>query len=211
MPIKQPVVLSRADFDQAVVSLRLNVSEIAKVVGIPRTYLSEFRNGDRKLRPEHQAKLRDFFEEKGVEFEDEPGDGDRGPRAPQPGTESPHPRVAVTEVLYLPIRVEIDEDRVRDVFTEIGRNDKRIAELSNRKVKRDGGEIAAGSQDEVRELFALLAANYVFVRYLTGTDSPLEKAPKKSTLQEVLLDTILESVERAGVRREESEEARAET
>ena len=210
MAIKQPEVLSRADFDQAVISLRLNVSEIAKVVGIPRTYLSEFRNGDRRLRPEHQAKLRDFFEEKGVEFEDEPGDGERDPRAPQPGAESPHPRVAVTEVLYLPIRVEIDEDRVRDVFTEIGRNDKRIAELSNRKVKRDGGEIAAGSQDEVRELFALLAANYVFVRYLTGTDSPLEKAPKKSTLHEVLLDTILESVERAGVRREEAEEARAE-
>jgi len=52
MPVTQTEVLSRADFDEAVVKLRANVSEIAKETGIPRTYLSEFRHGDRKLRPE---------------------------------------------------------------------------------------------------------------------------------------------------------------
>lgn len=68
MAIKQTETLSRADFDEAMVRQRLNVSEVARDTGIPRTYLSEFRNGDRKLRPEMLAKLRDYFESKGVEF-----------------------------------------------------------------------------------------------------------------------------------------------
>lgn len=206
MPIKRNT-FTKADFEDALSHLGLSVSECAKESGVPRAYLSDLKNRGVPLRRDYDDKLRGFFEEKGVEFEAAPEDDNRGSGALQARAESPHPRVAVTEVIYLPVRAEIAEDRVRDVFAEIGRNDKRIAELSGRKVKRDGGEIAAGSQDEVRELFALLAANYVFVRYLTGTDNPLEKAPAKSTLHEVLLDTIGESVERAGVTREESEEA----
>lgn len=61
MALKETESLSRADFDAAVVRLRLNVSEIAKEVGIPRTYLSEFRNGDRKLRPENLARSSRLF------------------------------------------------------------------------------------------------------------------------------------------------------
>ena len=76
MAIKQPKILSRQDFDQAIIRLRLSVSEVAKETNVPRAYLTEFRNGDRQLRPEHLAKLRDYFESKGVEFEDEPAQSD---------------------------------------------------------------------------------------------------------------------------------------
>src|SRR5882672_6584719 len=100
MAIKKTEVLSRADFDEAVVKLRLNVSEVAKETGVPRTYLSEFRNGDRKLRPEHQAKLRDYFEDKGIEFDDDDTDDDG-----DDASASPHPRVKTTSAprCYFPI------------------------------------------------------------------------------------------------------------
>src|SRR5262245_22133867 len=115
MPIKQSEVLSRADFDEAVVRLRLNISEISKATGIPRTYLSEFRNGDRRLRPEHLGKLRDFFEERGVKFDSTP-DPDAAPKlssllageAPDREAEaaqSPHPRLRAVERVrcYFPV------------------------------------------------------------------------------------------------------------
>ncbi len=72
MAIKQPNILTRQEFDQAMVHLRLNVSEVSRETSIPRTYISEFRNGDRQLRPENLAKLRDYFEGKGLEFDNEP-------------------------------------------------------------------------------------------------------------------------------------------
>jgi transcriptional regulator with XRE-family HTH domain len=202
MPIKQPEVLSRADFDEAVVKLRLNVSEIAKETGIPRTYLSEYRNGDRKLRPEHQGKLRDYFESKGVEFSDEPANRDH----PEVDAPVPHEGLAVGTVCYFPIRGDLTPTRVREVMSEIERNDTRARELLSNKVKRkttfllnepDGFEKV--TEEEIRELFALFSANYVWFRYLTGVNNPLASRPEKNTLQEVLLETLQESVSRAGL------------
>lgn len=201
MAIKQHETLSRADFDQALVLKRLNVSEVAKETGIPRTYLSEFRNGDRKLRPEHQAKLRDYFEAKGVEFDADPGPESRDDDAPQ----SPHPRLALATLCHFPVRGEIAPEAMRTVLDEIERNDKRIAELLTREAKRvtdfwgkpKGFDDQTG--DDIRELFALLGANYVLVRYLTGIKNPLEQAPAGDTLQSVLVETLRETIERAGL------------
>lgn len=208
MAIKQPETLSRADFDQAVVRLRLNVSELAKETGVPRTYLSEFRNGDRQLRPEHQAKLRDYFEGKGVEFES-PKD-DNQPPAVDP--KAPHPRLAVGTVCFFPIRPDLDDARVHSVMQEIDRNDKLIAELLDKKATRAAafvgkGEYSDETQSAGRELFALCAANYMLVRYLTGTDSPLAQPAKQNSLGAVLLETMREGVERAGIEIPTSPEA----
>lgn len=200
MPIKQPETLSRADFDQAVVRLRLNVSELAKETGIPRTYLSEFRNGDRQLRPEHQAKLRDYFEGKGVEFEGSKGEG----QPPAADPKAPHPRLAVGAVCFFPVRADLDDARVRTVMQEIDRNDKRIAELLDKKATRAAafggkGEYSDETQAAGRELFALCSANYMLVRYLTGTDNPLARPTKQNSLGAILLETMREGVERAGI------------
>lgn len=200
MSVRQTDILSRADFDEAVVTLRLNVSDVAKETSIPRTYLSEFRNGDRKLRPEHQAKLKDFFESKGIEFDsdddDEPGD-------PVVTPSSPHPRLEVATVCHFPVRREIAAETVRAVLDEIERNDNRIAELLALKAERHGtliGEEFAGqTEEDIRELFALLGANYVFIRYLTGIKNPLEQTTGGDTLQGVLTEVLRESIERAGL------------
>ena len=200
MPIKQTENLSRADFDQAVVHLRLNVSELAKETGIPRTYLSEFRNGDRQLRPEHQAKLRDYFEGKGVEFESPKGEG----QPPAADPKAPHPRLAVGTVCFFPIRPDLDDARVHSVMQEIDRNDKRIAELFAMEATRTAAFIGDGdysdeTQGAGRELFALCSANYMLVRYLTGTDNPLAQPIEQKSLGAILLETMREGVERAGI------------
>lgn len=200
MPVKQPEILSRADFDAAVVMLRLNVSDVAKETNIPRTYLSEFRNGDRKLRPEHQAKLKDFFEGKGVEFD---SDDDDESGAPVVTPSSPHPRLGVATVCHFPVRQDIAAENVRAVIDEIDRNDDRIAELLAHKAERQNtllGEGFAGqTEDDIRELFALLGANYVLIRYLTGLSNPLEQTTGIDTLQSVLTEALRESIERAGL------------
>ncbi len=206
MPIKQPETLSRADFDEAVVRLRLNVSEIGKEVGIPRTYLSEFRNGDRTLRPEMLVKLRDYFESKGIEFEEEPAadpedDADK----------SPHPRLTVGTVCHFPVRGDLAPELVRATVTEIDRNDSRAAEILARKVKRDlvsdEKSFSKETEGDIRELFALFGANWTLLRYLTGIKNPLAAPTEKDTINQVLLDTVRESVERAGIATQnESEE-----
>ena len=202
MPVTQTEVLSRADFDEAVVKLRANVSEIAKEAGVPRTYLSEFRNGDRKLRPEHQAKLREYFESKGIEFEDEPA---ADPKPEDNTPESPPPRLTVGTVCHFPVRGDLTPERVRDTVNEIDRNDARAAEILARKVKRISGFFGdeKGYSEEtdvdIRELFALFGANWTLLRYLTGIKNPLAAPAEKDTINQVLLDAVRESLERAGI------------
>lgn len=202
MALKETESLSRADFDAAVVRLRLNVSEIAKEVGIPRTYLSEFRNGDRKLRPENLAKLRDYFESKGIEFDSNP-DPD-APPAPPAGP--PHDSLAVSSVCHFPVRLDLDRAAVRDILKEVDRNDARIGELFAKKASRIAGEsgedpqgFEAETDSDLRELFALLGANYVFFRYLTGVKNPLDASGGADSLHGVVIDTIRESLARAGI------------
>jgi hypothetical protein len=204
MPIKQRSVITKSDFEDALDYLGVSVSDVSKGSGVPRAYLSDLKNRGVPLRREYAEKLVEYLKGQGVEFDDDDAENADGAEPQRP--ESPHPRVAMTEVLYLPIRPEVVADQVRKVFEEIARNDARVSELYVRKVKRDsGGEIAGRSQDEVRELFALLAWNYVLVRHLTVADSPLEKAPEEGTLHDLMLGTFAEGVERAGVERKEAE------
>lgn len=203
MPIKEPETLSRADFDQAVVRLRLNVSTIAKELSIPRSYLSEFRNGDRTLRPETLAKLRDYFESKGIVFEDEPAADPE-----DDAHESPHPRLTVGTVCHFPVRGELAPELVRATVTEIDRNDARAAEILKRKVTRrlvSDESYSKETDGDIRELFALFGANWTLLRYLTGIKNPLAAPAEQDTINQVLLDTIRESLERAGIESEAAE------
>lgn len=68
MAIKKQPALTKEDFEQAIVTLRLSVSEVSRESGIPRHIVSHFRNYGDGLKPEQAAKLRDYFESLGVEF-----------------------------------------------------------------------------------------------------------------------------------------------
>jgi hypothetical protein len=82
MAIKQQSTLTKEDFEAALVTLRLSVSEVSRESGIPRHVVSHYRNYGDGLKPEQAAKLRDWLESKGVEFTDEQ-------QTPQPTGEQP--------------------------------------------------------------------------------------------------------------------------
>jgi len=175
MPIKQPKILSRADFDQAVVRLRLNVSDIAKATGIPRTYLSEFRNGDRVLRPEHQAKLRDYFEGKGVEFDDASAGGNDDAPADKRAPSSPHPRLraVASPRCYFQVAANVPDEVVVRTMELMDENDARIAALLKQTVERSegffgDGELSDDAKAALQEAGALCAESYVLFRMLRG-------------------------------------------
>lgn len=71
MAIKKQAALTKEDFEAALVTLRLSVSEVSRESGIPRHIVSHFRNYGDGLKPEQAVKLQDFFESKGVVFSDE--------------------------------------------------------------------------------------------------------------------------------------------
>lgn len=71
MAIKKQTALTKEDFEVALVTLRLSVSEVSRESGIPRHIVSHFRNYGDGLKPEQAAKLQDFFESKGLEFSDD--------------------------------------------------------------------------------------------------------------------------------------------
>ena len=205
MAIKVQATLSKEDFNAALVTLRSNVSEVSRDTGIARHLLSHFRNYGDGLKPEQIAKLRDYLEDKDIALEEEGEPTKSTPKAEPAYLRAPHPRVAFAAVCHFPIRAELDPDTVRDVLNEVDRNDERIAELLAIKAKRASGvfgpteEFSDKTQEGIRELFALLGANYVLVRYLTGIGNPLEQTAAGDTLQAVMFGAIRESIERAGL------------
>ena len=85
MAIKQQPIITKADFEAALITLRLSVSEVSRESGIPRHQVSHFRNYGDGLKPEQAAKLRDWLESKGVEFTNEV----KTPATLQPAGEQP--------------------------------------------------------------------------------------------------------------------------
>lgn len=98
MAIKQKRILTKEDFETSVVTLRLSVSEVSRETGIPRHIVSHFRNYGDGMKPEQVAKLRDFFESKGIQFAEET------PAASHPVSEQP----SVLHPLRLPLILSDD-------------------------------------------------------------------------------------------------------
>lgn len=198
MALKQQDILTRADFESSLRhrKVRMSVSEVAKALGIPRAYLSEFRSGERNLKPEFQEKLRAFFEEKGVEFDDAPA-----PQTPNP--DAPHTALAVARICHLPIRA----DRVSEapaILDEMGRNDVRIAELLDKPAIRNSGLFGDGdfseeTVEDLKELFAFTGASYMLFRYLTLDKNPLDQVAGQYTLRSVLIEHLKQSFDAAGL------------
>lgn len=205
MAIKQQGPITRQDFEDALESLRVSVAEVARDTAIPRSYLSELRNHGTPLRRDFAEKLKTYFEGKGIEFDSKGSRGGSDSRdQPSDITKTPHPRLSVGAVCFFPIRADLSDERVRAAMQEIDRDDKRIAELLVIEATREAafvgeGEYSEETQEAGRELFALCAANYMLVRYLTGTDNPLAQPIGQDRLGAILLETMREGIERAGI------------
>lgn len=206
MAIKQTEILSRQDFNEAVVTLRLNVTEVAKELGIPRTYLSEFRNGDRQLRPEQLAKLKDFFESKGVEFADEAEATTPAAQSPSIASHSPRLDAALKVEHFFPLNNNIPDEVIGNAMDIMEENDARLAVLLKTKAEHEkgffgDGELTGETQAALQETFALLASNYVIFRMLRGwrafNQPPADENSK--TVRDMLLETFKQPLIEAGL------------
>lgn len=235
MAIKQQPALTRQDFEAALVTLRLSVSEVSRESGIPRHIVSHFRNYGDGLKPEQAAKLRDYLESKGVEFTDEA----ETPAAPQSTGEQPSNQQplkmpfilsddGLTQRTALVCRhFFVDERITDDQVIEAG---KRIEESFNQAKELMGIELGrewlSGNFDEatvikMRELWGHLARIGLVSLHLQGrvlinqerilaNSFAGDDKPKPITFGDLLSDTYSEIV--AGVNSpEEAEQAETET
>lgn len=171
MAIKQEYALTRAEFDEALVRLRLNVSEVAKETGIPRSYCSEFRNGDRQLRPEQLAKLKDYFESKGLVFETNDSEPEKTPSI-QTVTDLANlegVQQTLLAVRHLAIDQSLSNEEISNILKKVAANDQEAEQLFNEKVERGIlGNWSELTDASLKQVFGLFAANYVLIRHLQG-------------------------------------------
>lgn len=229
MAIKQNHPLTKEDFEQALVTQRLSVSEVSRESGIPRHIVSHFRNYGDGLKPEQAAKLRDYFESLGVEFTDEQS-------LPASSQHPPSPQAfklpfilsddGLTQRTAMVCRhFFIDERLADDQLKEAG---ERIEDSFAHAKKLLGVELASkflsGSYDEatetkLRELWGHLARIGLVSLHLQGrilinqdrllADTLLdENQPEPKTLGDLLFTTYREAV--AGLNTTEQPESEEE-
>lgn len=197
MALKRKVVLTRDELREAIDAHQVSISQIAKATDIPRSYLSEFLSIGRPLKPEQLTAIREYLVSEGVEFEDDPT------LVPRPAPPSLPAGVTIASLWYFPVQPARLAEAAA-VASEMERNDVRIAELLGSAAERDTGLFGDGdftheSQEALRELYALLGANYLLFRYLTLEKNPLESVTGDSTLRSAVVEMLRESFDKAGV------------
>ncbi|MDZ4201456.1 MAG: hypothetical protein U1C96_04820 [Gallionella sp.] len=205
MAIKQQHPLTKEDFEAALVSQRLSISEVSRETGIPRHIVSHFRNYGDGMKPEQLAKLRDYLEDLGVEFTDE----EKTPsRAVAPGINSLNPQLSVGLKVehYFPISNSISDEVVREAMYIMEENDARLVALLQTKLEHKEGFFSDGDlTDETKatlqETFALLASNYITFRMLRGWRAlNVEPATDKpETVRDMVLQTFMQPLIDAGL------------
>lgn len=213
MAIKQNHVITKDDFETALVTQRLSVSEVARETGIPRHIVSHFRNYGDGLKPEQAAKLRDYLEGLGVEFTDEET------------TTAAAPQATTSQPLKLPFILSddgltqrtalvcrhffVDERIPDDQLKEAG---ERIQDSFTQAKELLGVELVngwtSGSYDEateakLRELWGHLARIGLVSLHLQGRvlinqdrllAAPLSENAKPKTVGDLLFNTYRDAV-----------------
>lgn len=217
MAIKKQQHITKQEFEEALVTQRLSVSEVARESGIPRHVVSHFRNYGDGLKPEQAAKLRDWLESRGIVFTE---DKSATPQA-TPGVDSLNPQLGVSLKIehYFPISNNIPDEVIRDAMYIMDENDARLMLLLQAKLERNEGLFGNGDLTEetkasLQETFALLAGNYITFRMLRGWPA-LNVQPtteKPETVRDMILQTFMQPLIDAGliVDSQQTEEASAE-
>lgn len=218
MAIKQQPILTKEDFEAAVVTRRLSVSEVSRETGIPRHIVSHFRNYGDGLKPEQAAKLRDYFVSLGVAFAEE-----ETQTAPQPTGEQPSGQQSlrlpsilsddglVQRTLLACRHFFIDERLTDEQIKEAGKRFKdgydRVKELLDVDLEREwlSGNYDEDTATKLRELWGHLAGVGLLSLHLQGlvlvnqdrilahSFSEGEK-PEPKTFGDLLSDTYSETV-----------------
>lgn len=159
-----PDQLKRASDD-----LNLTVSAIADSTGFSKAYVSEFRSKKRNFTPPEQARLRTYLE---AQYKDA---GQEFPEvADTSSTDLPHTLGSMVQRITRPAILLSD-----DVPKAL--SDKLLSLIDTNRIKVDdilgrefqdggffGGEFAKETEESIRELFAMLALNYIVILMLQG-------------------------------------------
>lgn len=159
--------------------LNLTVAAIADGTGLSKAYISEFRNETRNLSAAQQAQLRAFLEEqctqKGVDFPVDAEDAQAGQRLVE-GLGSLIQRVTQPAIL---LSSDIPKAQVRQICDLIDNNLAKASEILEGEFQPGGflgGEYSADTEQAIRDLFGLLATNYLAILILQGR-SPIYQRP----------------------------------
>ena len=181
MPLKAKNAISKTDVEDALAYMGSNVSAVAKQTNIPRSYLSDLKNRNVRLRREHEDKLRTFLQDQGVELEsDTPTD--------QAKTASPHPAVEVAKVIRRSLTLDdaLDDDVIAAALDAQADRDTRLSTLFAMRVEREvglfdfsgHGDYTNESKRAIGEARSLLAESYMAVGILRGLRGFKAAAPE---------------------------------
>lgn len=209
MAIKTSTILTREDYNEAQVTLGLTYAEVGKETSIPRQYLSEFRNGTRNLLPEHQRKVRSFFEDRGIVFEDG-ADEENEAQQDEPRQavnaqpyEEPEAdplkdcaalRSAKIACLHFSISPALDATEVRKIAREIDANESELEKLLGKKAETGFlSDWSGETESDIQAAISLMAANYVLHAVAQGKSFVYRDTPEgedAQTVRDVLNDTF---------------------
>ncbi len=154
---------------QAAKDLNLTVAAIADGTGLSKAYISEFRNETRNLSPTQQAQLRDYLEAqyaaRGMAF---PEVEDTSDTDLLQGLGGMVKRISRPAIL---LSEDVPSAQAEKLLDLIEGNRLKVQEILAREFETGGffgGEFSEETENAIRELFALLALNYVAILMLQG-------------------------------------------
>ena len=165
-------------------SLGLSLKQISDATSINRSYCSMFENNKMPLAQKYQRALVDYFTSRGVDLD-----------ALVAAAPAPAPSAAqlaqgmLRRCFYL--SSDLPEAQYQRAIEQMEKNDERIAELLNAAVGRGLlSEWNTATEAGQRELFGLLAANYLLFRMLQGHNiaSPRGEGGDAKTQADLLAD-----------------------
>jgi transcriptional regulator with XRE-family HTH domain len=149
--------------------LNLTVAAVAEGTGLSKAYISEFRNETRNLSASQQAQLRAYLDEQcaeaGIEFPE--GDSDDAGRLVQ-GLGGMITRVMRPAIL---LSDDIPKAQADQLLNLIDANRVKVSAILAGEFKPGGllgGDFSADTEQAIRDVFALLALNYVAILMLQG-------------------------------------------
>ena len=161
--------VSSEQIRQAAKDLDLTVSAIADGTGLSKAYISEFRNETRNLSQSQQTQLRSFleakYEEQGKEF---PEAEDTSSNDLLQGLGGMVARISRKAIL---LSDDIPKEQADKLIDLIEMNRLKVGEIMGHEFQNGGflgGDFSKKTEEAIRELFALLALNYVAILMLQG-------------------------------------------
>jgi len=166
-------------------SLVLSLKQLSEATKINRSYVSMFENGKMPLAQKYQQALVDYFLSRDVDLDAlanaDPGGTQRAVRIVQ--------GLVRQRCFYL--SNELPQSQYERAIEQMEAHDERIAELLNTAISRGVfSDLDAEAEADQRELFGLLAANYLLFRLLQGHNiiSPRPEGVDAKTQADLLAD-----------------------